>query len=452
MHKHIHNPGPSLRLLTLCCAVVVVLTARGFAQNPADTAIGLPYHNYDRPVSAETYLIRPQERLIVSFVGTKLAPLSLLVNADGKLVDPSLGVFSLAGKTLAEAREMISPSIGKAYTAEGFEITVSGPYRVAIAVTGAVRQPGIYLGYTSNCVSELLALAGGLLPTASRRHIEFLGGPADIPVDLDRAEFLGDWLADPCLYAGFRIHVPQRSDQTVHVLGEVVTPREIEYLTGDTVGSLLAFAGGLTVDADPAAITSAGAALGDRPLGRTVPPGTVITVPRKGLEAGSRGSVSLFGAVRTQGVFPMTNTQTLGGLLTQAGGPTEEANSARITVFRKIAREASRVTAEERFPILIWPVEIADSFVLKAGDSVFVPIAVGFVEVVGRVRFPGLFPYRADKDASYYIGLAGGYLADADRQDVDITDRISRQTHSGGPGSRIGDGDLVTVRAKETRP
>jgi protein involved in polysaccharide export with SLBB domain len=436
----------------LICILLMIWVGPVRAQNSADTAIGLLYHNYDRPVNAETYLIRPQERLIVSFAGIKLNALSLALNADGKLVDPSLGVFSLAGRNLAEAREMIAPSIRKAYTAEAFEISVSGPYRVAIAVTGAVKKPGVYIGYTSNYVSELLELAGGLLPTASRRHIEFQGGPQLIPVDLDRAGYYGDWEANPCLYAGYRLHVPPRAEQTVHVIGEVISPREIELVPGDTLGALIAFAGGPTADADLSAIYLSGDSTGSQTTGSRVRPGAVIIVPKLSDNPGKGGSIAIFGAVQSPGLFPVSPGLRLAELLRLAGGPVTTANRSRITVFRRVSGETRLPSEYERFAITVGGSDSASQFLLQTGDSVFVPHAVGFVEVAGRVRFPGLLPYAESQDAGYYIRLAGGFLADADRQDFDITDRISRQTHSGGPGSRVGDGDLLTVRMKETSP
>ena len=452
MHKPIHNAGRLGLALILANVALALLVSPGLTQPIQDTALSLPYHNYDRPVQAESYLIRPQEKLIVYFVGTKLPPLTLAVNADGKLVDASLGVFELAGKSLAEVREMIAPAIRKAYTAAAFEITVSGPYRVAITLTGAVTRPGIYIGYTSNYVSELLDLAGGLLPTASRRHIEFLGGPKALRVDLDRAVYFGDWTADPCLYAGFRIYVPQRSDRIVHIVGEVQNPREIEIVPGDTLGELLAFAGGPTVDADLSAIAFSGDSAGARSLSDQLSPGMVVIVPEKGNQPGSTGSLSIFGAVKSPGLFPLAPGLVLGDLLTHAGGLAPAANRNRVTVFRRVTGETRLASSHERFPITVGNPESTSQFVLRTGDSVFVPFLVGFVEVAGRVRFPGLFPYSSGQNASYYIRLAGGFLADADRQDLDITDRVSRQTHSGGPDSGVGDGDLLTIRLKENLP
>jgi len=87
-----------------------------------------------------------------------------------------------------------------------------------------------------------------------------------------------------------------------------------------------------------------------------------------------------------------------------------------------------------------------------AEDSVFVPRLAGFVKVTGRVRNPGLIPYRPGSDAGYYVSAAGGFLADADRSNMKITDRVSRLTFEGSSDALVQDGDEVVVVVKDIRP
>ena len=73
-------------------------------------------------------------------------------------------------------------------------------------------------------------------------------------MDLDRAKYLGDKNADPFIYAGKTIIVPNKSRDMVQVVGEVNSPREIELVATDNLSVLLAMAGGTRGHADTAGI------------------------------------------------------------------------------------------------------------------------------------------------------------------------------------------------------
>jgi len=80
---------------------------------------------------------------------------------------------------------------------------------------------------------------------------------------------------------------------------------------------------------------------------------------------------------------------------------------------------------------------------------VFVPYYVGYVEVEGLVHNPRTFPFQAEKTAEYYINLAGGYLGEADRLEIDIYDQISKITDKRSPKIQIHDGFKITVNIRK---
>ncbi|MDD5427165.1 MAG: hypothetical protein PHN52_11865, partial [candidate division Zixibacteria bacterium] len=82
--------------------LILLLSLPVAAQVPnVEDSLGLfaSYRFYDKPVDPELYLIRPGEKLVITFLKTKLPQLWLQVNPEGKLIDKSLGMFDLAGKT-----------------------------------------------------------------------------------------------------------------------------------------------------------------------------------------------------------------------------------------------------------------------------------------------------------------------------------------------------------------
>ena len=80
--------------------------------------------SFDHPIDAEKYVVRPGERLVVSPVGGGLPPIVLVVDPDGMIIDPRMGVANVAGKTLAEVRQLLVGPLSKQYRAERIVVSV----------------------------------------------------------------------------------------------------------------------------------------------------------------------------------------------------------------------------------------------------------------------------------------------------------------------------------------
>ena len=66
---------------------------------------------FDQAVDADRYLMRPGDKLVVTFVKTKIASLILFVDPEGRIAHETVGVFDLAGKTLSEARAILDAAL-----------------------------------------------------------------------------------------------------------------------------------------------------------------------------------------------------------------------------------------------------------------------------------------------------------------------------------------------------
>lgn len=421
------------------------------AQTAETDSLDQNYRYYDRPVNVDRYLVRPGDRLTVSFLGARLAALSIPVNAEGRTVHPNIGLIDVAGRTLGDVKTDLLAALAGRYTADEIDISIGTPFRVAVNVSGEVRRPGLYVGYTSQLVSEIIEDAGGLTDIASRRRIEFLGGPQPIRVDLERARVLGDPDADPCLYAGFHIHVPAMSDQTIDVTGWVRRPRRLELNDGDDLATLIQFCGGVKRGADISHLKVAG------DPGRVVTSradiryGDVVVVPPPMKTDSSR--ISVFGEVLYPGVYVMREGSQLADVFRASGGMTGEANRPRTTVFRLASVESESGSGNERFGVAVGrSADALESFQLQSDDSVYVPRRLGFVRVSGQVARPGLMPYRMNRSAAEYIQMAGGYLNDADRDQIVVVDRLSGVAAELGADATVADGDEVVVMRREVQP
>ncbi len=432
--------------------VIFVITAYSFGQGQEAPVQFVPETplQFDRPVVADQYIIRPGDVLTVTFLRANLEPLKLVVDPEGRVIHGNLGLFDLSHSTLTQAKEKLLVAAKNLYKIENVIISITDPIKVRFSITGAVKEPGVYQGYTSQRVSDAIKMAGGVLPGGSTRRILFSGGPHDIWVDLDLAEFTGDIKSDPCLYAGYTIYVPQKFSHRIQIIGEVNNPREIELHSPDNLNLLIALAGGYRNWADSNNIQIIRNGNVFNAQSETIQPGDIIKVnPLSDIPVFQ--TVLIFGAVANPGKFQAAGIPTLGELLEKAGGFVSKATKTRTSVFRFNSIDATGRISTNRSVIQNILIEKGPGveFKLVGGDSVFVPYQVGYVEVDGLVLNPGTFPFQADKTAEYYINLAGGYLDEADRLEIDVYDEISKITSRHSAKIQIHDGFKITVNIRK---
>lgn len=401
---------------------------------------------FDQPVKAELYVIRPGDELVVTFLKANIESLKLTVDPEGNIIESKLGMFDLSNKTLVEAREILIESLKNLYKIENIVISIAEPLPVRVSVSGAVHSPGYYQGYTSQRVTEAVQKAGGILRDGSSRRIMFSGGPRELYADLDLVVYTGSNEANPCLYAGYNIHVPQRSNNRIQVIGEVNDPREIELIEGDQLLRLIELAGGFRSWADRTKIEIIRNGSTFDAYTKQIQSGDIINVKAQ-TDIPELTKVTLFGAIERAGRYDCSSSLSLRGLIEKAGGYQEQAVVARTTVFRLNPVDASGRISTQRFPIqnVYLDNNSAGEFMLSPGDSVFVPYFVGFVQVAGYVTNPGLYPFHSDKAAEYYVNLAGGYLPESERTDIEIYDAISKITSLFSPKVNVHDGSKIIV-------
>lgn len=402
------------------------------------------YRDFSEPVDPDLYVIRPADVITATFVGTKIPSQSFTINPEGFLIEQSLGKIKLAGMSLTAARNKLTESLARIYNMQDIAFSISRPRLITISVTGEVALPGAYTLYTSQRVSEAIAAAGGVTGEGSTRKIMFYGGAKPLPVDLDRARYLGDLDFDPLLYAGTRIVVPARSQEVVHVVGEVNTNRSIEYLPTDSLDLLLALAGGTTGYADRSAVKVIDGA------GSTLKPGVTILVPPKSNMLAMQ-AISIFGAISNPGRYDTSGIHTLGDLLKAAGGFTPPAVQERTVVFRRVGTNEVGQISNVRYPIVFTDQRVFEpgSFAVRPGDSVIVPVAHGYVHVSGAVRNPGIVPFVPDKSVDWYIKSVGGFLPRADKEQLLIHHPVANIMAGVTLQTMVRDGDEIRVEVRE---
>jgi len=202
------------------------------------------------PVSAD-YRMGPGDELEIRGWGSIDVDVRTTVDRNGFIHIPQIGTVSMAGVRSSDAEKTIRAAIGRYY--RDFELSVTqGQLRgITIYVVGQARQPGAHhMPGNATLVSALFA-SGGANEQGSMRSVQVKRGNK-VVTTLDLYDFIarGNKAADIRLQDGDTI-VIQTAKGYVALTGAVSTPAVFETTDGDTLGSLLALAGGLPVVADP---------------------------------------------------------------------------------------------------------------------------------------------------------------------------------------------------------
>ena len=182
------------------------------------------------------------------------------VGKSGMVTLPVVGQIAAAGKTLNELENAVVAAYHPKYCVNrpSVVITVSENATVKVAVTGAVKEPGVY-ALASDELSLVAALmkAGGIVDdgAAAVRIRRPDGRSAAEPIVLP-VEGLTIAFADIALRGGETIEVVDQNPNVFSVLGLVIKAGTFAYPVGARYNLLqaLAFAGGLDLPSDPRCI------------------------------------------------------------------------------------------------------------------------------------------------------------------------------------------------------
>jgi polysaccharide export outer membrane protein len=232
------------------------------------------------PAPAEAdYLIGPGDTVEVSILSLEqpgeLCTLAYVVSRDGNVTLPWVGPVPIGGITVRQAEERVAALYAGRYIKEPqVALRVADYHSVAVVVTGAVQEPGVYyLDKNQSTVLEMLARAGGLSEKAGDELVvcrALEGVPPDsddttpagqlgettakVTINLKELIDKGNLLVNLHVADGYVLTVPPRVEEMVYVIGHVRNPGAYELTEGRDVDALraIAFGGGMLETARPA--------------------------------------------------------------------------------------------------------------------------------------------------------------------------------------------------------
>jgi len=172
------------------------------------------------------------------------------VNALGAVTFPLLGSVVVAGKTPAEVSDLLESLLEKDYYVDvQLKVDVAVFASQPVTLLGEVQNPGTYYLEGRMTLTELLAKAGGLRPSAGpvlelRRTARVEGEGAPPPMDFPTAKLLtGEVGRDVVLQAGDVLFVSAK--KIFFISGEVARPGQYEISLGLTLMQAISQAGGV---------------------------------------------------------------------------------------------------------------------------------------------------------------------------------------------------------------
>jgi protein involved in polysaccharide export with SLBB domain len=298
------------------------------------------------------------------------------------------------------------------------------PYRLFYTITGEVNTSG---NRPLNTLTRLSSLLTDLTAKASSRLATVSSGTAAPAVyDLFKSRRFGDLSQDPYIRPGDAIQALP-AGRIITLAGEVFRPGTYELLPGEELGSLIEYYGdGFTLAAEPGRIRliriSAEAAGETRVFpykgnaGMVLEDRDIIHVEDK---AATRPVVFFEGALSqatatveetaatVEGTakmeYPFYAGETLGNVARAISGRfTASSDLANVYVIRDGSHISMDLTRH------LYYNDFSRDLALENGDIIVIPFRQYFVLVSGAVKLPGRYPYVPERQAEYYINLAGG--------------------------------------------
>jgi protein involved in polysaccharide export with SLBB domain len=203
------------------------------------------------PVVAD-YALGPGDELMIRGWGSIDIDYRATIDRNGLISIPTVGSVPLAGVRAADAEAVIRNAVARLYKGVTVNVNFGRLRSITVYVVGQASRPGTYnVSSLSTLVTALFA-SGGPNANGSMRHVQIKRG-GRVAAELDLYSFIGkgDKSTDMKLQDGDTIFIPTASGH-VALVGKVNTPAIYELKTAtDTVESLLDYAGGMPVVADP---------------------------------------------------------------------------------------------------------------------------------------------------------------------------------------------------------
>ena len=419
-----------------------------------------PSQNLATPAN---YKLGPGDEIIIDIWGANQNTIRQMISPDGYINVESLGLVYLNGMTVNEADNYLRKELNKIYsgiTGENptseIKVTLGQIRTIQINVMGEVLLPGTYALSSFATIFHALYKAGGVNELGSLRNIHLMrNGQKVANVDVYNFILKGKTMNDIRLQEGDVIIVPPY-EMLVNIQGNVKRPMFYEMKDGESLKTLIEYAGNFTGDAYTKNIRLT------RRNGREYQIHTIDDIDYSvfKLMDGDVLNVSAMldrfenkleikGAVYRPGIYQYSGQlNTVKQLVEKAEGIMGDAFLGRAVLHREREDLTKEVIQVDLKNILNGT---KPDIALQRNDELYIPSIhdlqdLGQISVFGEVARPGDFPFAENTTLEDIIIQAGGLRESASSVRVDVSRRIK---DSKGTETSSTIGEMFTFALKD---
>ena len=447
-------------------------------------------------INPRFYYVGPGDKIFISIRGIMEQSFNLVIDQEGNLYIPKVGLVNLDGRTLESAKDIIKQKILDVYKNVEIQISLLDFRKIKVSLIGNVNRPASYVLNSNSRLLDLILQSNGIQTNSDLRNIKIIDkGGGEKLYDLVSFLRLGDKNYNPYLREG-DIVILSRVDKTVSVLGAVKNPGTFEYVEGETAEHLIKLAGDFLDKAKTDTLELTRFLNDNETIKSYYYSYNQIVNEKIILERGDRvivrekseylidRFVDVKGFVKYPGVYKIIqNKTTLHDLiLTEVGGFLDNASLKDAYVIRTIGSddkdpEFERLKSVPRadmtddeydylkqksrhikgkmvvdFERLFNNNDLSEDLILKRGDEIFVPESKKYITLVGQVINPGNIIYKPSLKIDDYIELAGGFGWRALENDIRVIKSNSGEWIDADDVKELEPGDIIWVPENPPNP
>ena len=393
----------------------------------------------------ENYILGPGDELNITLSGLNETDFDAKLSRDGSIKVEYVGLISLTGLTIEQAKQRIFARMAKSYPAltmgkTKLNLSLSNGRSIRVTVIGEVERPGGYQVSALATVFNVVYITGGPTINGTLRNIQVIRNNKMIAT-IDLYPFLQKGV----LPADIRLEdqdvlVFTTTLKRVEFAGMVKRPMVYELLPSENLAQALAFAGGFNDSAftDRLKIVQLN---GREKLYKDVETSSFMNyIPMQSdsifaekMQPLFENKVTITGAVYRPGEYGFTPQLSLNNLLKKADGLRADAFLTRAIIKRVGVNREKTIVSVDLSTLSTNDIALSseDSIHVFAKDDL---IEQQYVTIDGNVRNPGKILFRKGMQIQDLIALAGGFMNDAAYHRVELsrleknrTDAMSNQ-------------------------
>lgn len=393
------------------------------------------------------YRLGPGDEVVIDIWGASQNTIRQQISPDGTINLEQLGPVFLSGMSIERAQQYLTGELRKIYSDQSNQIrvTLGNTRTIQINVMGEVIQPGTYALSAFSTVFHALYRAGGVSDIGSLRNVKVSrGGQTVATVDVYQFIMQGKTRDDIRLEEGDVIIVPAY-EELVQITGNVKRPMRYEMKKGETLSTLLKYAGGFTSDAYTKSLRIV------RQNGKEYQVNTVDdtdysvcqlhdgdVITAEAILDRFTNKLEVRGAVYRPGIYELGGKlNTVRELVEKADGLMADAFTGRAVLYRERENKTREVKQIDIRAIMDGS---QPDIPLQKNDVLYIPSIhdledLGNVQIFGEVTHPGDYPYADNMTLEDLVITAGGLRESASVVRVDVARRVKDPKSTESPAA-----------------